>query len=395
MTFFDLPPIIERMLLVSDKISDLNFSVGQLPQVEVNGKLTPVQPLGLQKLTPYQTEIIAMTLLQENPEAADRLVKTGTADLSYSLPSRARFRCNVFQQRGVYSIVMRVIPTDIPSLGSLGLPAQISDIAELRNGLVLITGPTGSGKSSTLAAVIDIINETKYYHVVAIEDPIEYLHTHKNSTINQREVGHDTKDFPSALRAALRQAPKVILIGEMRDYETTEIALEAAETGHLVLSTLHTIDASKTIDRIIGLYPKNEEPIIRTRLAQTFRYILSQRLIPRANLRGRIAAVEILKSTPRTREYIENGESEGKSLLDAMHDGQLEGMQDFDGVIRDMIEQKIITLEDGLSFATNQNNLLLSLKGLTSGEDFMRAEAQSVIASRPQSPFPSNFTLNE
>ena len=395
MTFFDLPPIIERMLLVSDKISDLNFSVGQLPQVEVNGKLTPVQPLGLQKLTPYQTEIIAMTLLQENPEAADRLVKTGTADLSYSLPSRARFRCNVFQQRGVYSIVMRVIPTDIPSLGSLGLPAQISDIAELRNGLVLITGPTGSGKSSTLAAVIDIINETKYYHVVAIEDPIEYLHTHKNSTINQREVGHDTKDFPSALRAALRQAPKVILIGEMRDYETTEIALEAAETGHLVLSTLHTIDASKTIDRIIGLYPKNEEPIIRTRLAQTFRYILSQRLIPRADLRGRIAAVEILKSTPRTREYIENGESQGKSLLDAMHDGKIDGMQDFDDVIRDMIEQKIITLEDGLSFATNQNNLLLSLKGLTSGEDFMRAEAQSVIASHPQSRFPSNFTLNE
>jgi twitching motility protein PilT len=259
----------------------------------------------------------------------------------------------------------------------------------------LITGPTGSGKSSTLAAIIDIINETKHYHVVAIEDPIEYLHTHKNSTINQREVGHDTKDFPSALRAALRQAPKVILIGEMRDYETTEIALEAAETGHLVLSTLHTIDASKTIDRIIGLYPKNEEPIIRTRLAQTFRYILSQRLIPRADLRGRVAAVEILKSTPRTREYIENGESEGKSLLDAMHDGKLEGMQDFDGVIKEMIEQKIITLEDGLGFATNQNNLLLSLKGLTSGEDFMRAEAQNVLASRPQSRFPSGFTLTE
>jgi twitching motility protein PilT len=395
MTFFDLPPIIERMLLVSDKISDLNFSVGQLPQVEVNGKLTPVQPLGLQKLTPYQTEVIAMTLLQENPEAADRLVKTGTADLSYSLPSRARFRCNIFQQRGVYSIVMRVIPTDIPSLASLGLPPQISDIAELRNGLVLITGPTGSGKSSTLAAVIDIINETKHYHVVAIEDPIEYLHTHKNSTINQREVGHDTKDFPSALRAALRQAPKVILIGEMRDYETTEIALEAAETGHLVLSTLHTIDASKTIDRIIGLYPKNEEPIIRTRLAQTFRYILSQRLIPRADLRGRVAAVEILKSTPRTREYIENGESEGKSLLDAMHDGKLDGMQDFDSVIKEMIEQKVITVEDGLGFATNQNNLLLSLKGLTAGEDFIRTEAHNIVAAQSQSRFPAGFTLTE
>src|SRR6267142_2192563 len=304
MSFFDQPPIIERMLMVSDKISDLNFSVGQLPQVEINGKLTPVQPLGLQKLTPYQTEVIAMALLQENPEAAERLVTTGTADLSYSLPSRARFRCNIFQQRGVYAIVIRVIPTDIPTLASLSLPPQLAEVAELRNGLVLITGPTGSGKSSTLAAIIDVINEAKHYHVVAIEDPIEYLHTHKNSTINQREVGHDTKDFPSALRAALRQAPKVILIGEMRDYETTEIALEAAETGHLVLSTLHTIDASKTVDRIIGLYPKSEEPVIRTRLAQTFRYIVSQRLIPRADGRGRVAAIEILRSSPRTREYI-------------------------------------------------------------------------------------------
>ena len=394
MSFFDLPPIIERMLLVSDKISDLNFSVGQLPQVEVNGKLTPVQPLGLQKLTPYQTEIIAMTLLQENSEAAERLVQTGTADLSYSLPSRARFRVNIFQQRGVYSIVMRVIPTDIPTLASLSLPEQLAEIAELRNGLVLITGPTGSGKSSTLAAVIDVINETKHYHVVAIEDPIEYLHTHKNSTINQREVGNDTKDFPSALRAALRQAPKVILIGEMRDYETTEIALEAAETGHLVLSTLHTIDASKTIDRIIGLYPKNEEPIIRTRLTQTFRYIISQRLIPRADLRGRIAAVEILRSTPRTREYIENGEAEGKSLLDAMRDGKLDGMQDFDSVIKSLIEQNIISIEDGLGFATNQNNLLLSLKGLTSSEDFIRTQSENVVANQA-SRLPVGFTLND
>src|SRR2546429_2235502 len=378
MSFFDLPPVIERMLMVSDKISDLNFSVGQLPQVEINGKLTPVQPLGLQKLTPYQTEIIAMTLLEENPEAAERLVETGTADLSYSLPSRARFRCNVFQQRGVYSIVMRVIPTDIPTLASLSLPSQLAEIADLRNGLVLLTGPTGSGKSSTLAAIIDIINEKKHYHVVAIEDPIEYLHTHKNSTINQREVGQDTKDFPSALRAALRQAPKVILIGEMRDFETTEIALEAAETGHLVLSTLHTIDASKTVDRIIGLYPKNEEPVIRTLLAVTFRYIVSQRLIPRADNRGRIAAVEILRSSPRTREYIEEGEGEGKSLLDAMRDGKLDGMQDFDSVIKQMIERKIVTMEDGIAFATNQNNLLLALKGLSSSEDYIRTSNSNV-----------------
>lgn len=378
MSFFDLPPILERMLLVSDKISDLNFSVGQLPQVEINGKLTPVQPLGMQKLTPYQTEIIAMALMQGNPDAAEKLAHTGTSDLSYSLPSRARFRVNIFQQRGVYSIVMRVIPTDIPTLKSLNLPPQLADIAELRNGLVLMTGPTGAGKSSTQAAIIDIINEKKHYHVVTIEDPIEYLHSHKNSTINQREVGHDIKDFPSALRAALRQAPKVILIGEMRDFETTEIALEAAETGHLVLSTLHTIDASKTVDRIIGLYPKNEEPVIRTRLAQTFRYIISQRLIPRADRRGRVAAVEILRSSPRTREYIEAGEADGKSLLDAMKDGKLDGMQDFDSVIRDLIERGVVSLEDGLAFATNQNNLLLELKGVTVGEDYMNREGNGV-----------------
>jgi twitching motility protein PilT len=380
MSFFDLPPVLERMLLVSDKISDLNFSVGQLPQVEINGKLTPVQPLGMQKLSPYHTEIIAITLLNGNPEAAERLARTGTADLSYSLPSRARFRVNIFQQRGVYSIVMRVIPTDIPTLKSLGLPPQLAEIAELRNGLVLVTGPTGSGKSSTQASIIDIINDKKQYHIVTIEDPIEYLHGHKNSTINQREVGHDTSDFPSALRAALRQAPKVILIGEMRDYETTEIALEAAETGHLILSTLHTIDAAKTVDRIIGLYPKNEEAVIRTRLAQTFRYIISQRLIPRADGRGRIAAVEILRSSPRTREYIESGEGEGKSLLDAMRDGKLDGMQDFDAVIKDLIERRVITLEDGLAFATNQNNLLLSLKGLTAAEDYVRREADRIPA---------------
>jgi twitching motility protein PilT len=375
MSFLDLPPIIERMLLVSDKISDLNFSVGQPPQVEVNGKLTVVQPLGLQRLTPYQTEIIAMTLLEGNPDAAARLAHTGSADLSYSLPTHVRFRVNIFQQRGSYSIVMRVIPTAVPSLEELQLPTQLAEIATLRNGIVLVTGPTGAGKTSTLAAIIDRINNERHDHIITLEDPIEFLHTHRNATINQREIGTDAKDFPSALRAALRQAPKVILVGEMRDYETTEIALEAAETGHLVLSTLHTIDASKTVDRIIGLYPKNEEAVIRTRLAQTFRYILSQRLLPRADGQGRIAAVEILRSTPRTREYLQNGESEGKTLLDAMRDGTFDGMQDFDSVIKEFIERKTVTLEDGLAFATNPNNLMLTLKGVTAQDDYLRAEA--------------------
>jgi twitching motility protein PilT len=383
MSFLDLPPIIERMLQVSDNISDLNFSVGQPPQVEIDGRLVPVETFGIGRLTPYQTEIIAMSLMKGNVDAAERLAKSGATDLSYSLPTRTRFRVNIFQQRSTFCIVMRVIPTDIPTLASLSLPEQLADIAELRNGIVLLTGPTGSGKSSTLAAVIDIINRTKRYHIVTIEDPLEFMHTHRLSTINQREVGSDTRDFATALRSALRQAPKVILVGEMRDFETTEIALEAAETGHLVLSTLHTIDASKAVDRIIGLYPKNEERVIRTRLAQTFRYIVSQRLIPRADGTGRVAAVEILRSSPRTREYIENGEEQGKTLLDAMRDGKLDGMQNFDSVIKEMIEAGTITLEDGLTFATNSNNLQLALKGLSSAEDFLRAESEMASAPVP------------
>ena len=219
--------------------------------------------------------------------------------------------------------------------------SSCANIVELKNGIVLVTGPTGSGKSSTLAAVIDLINETKFYHIVTIEDPIEFLHGHKNSTIHQRELHSDTPNFALALRAALRQAPKVILVGEMRDRETMEVALEAAETGHLVLSTLHTIDAAKTVERIIGVFPKNEEKIIRTRLAQSFRYIVSQRLLPRADGSGRVAAIELLKATSRTREYIERGETEGKSLIDAMEQGDMEGMQTFDGEIENWSGQEL------------------------------------------------------
>lgn len=388
MSLLDVAPIIEQMLLISDNVSDLNFSTGQKPQVEISGTLYAASPMGLGKLSAFQTEMIAMAIMRDNPEAANQLARYGTADLSWSLPSKCRFRVNIFQQRNSYSIVMRVIPHEIPSFESLNVPPQLVDICGLRNGLVLVTGPTGSGKSSTLAAVIDRINEQKSYHIVTIEDPIEFLHSHKKCTINQREVGSDTKDFSSALRAALRQAPKVILVGEMRDLETTEIALEAAETGHLVLSTLHTIDASKTVDRIIGMYPKNEEKVIRTRLAQTFRYIVSQRLIPKADGKGRVAAVEILKSNPRTREYIEKGEEQGKSLLDAMRDGEIDGMQDFDTVIRKLIEQGVVSLEDGLSYATNQNNLMLLLKGLGGTEDFINQSAQSnsgMLATPPSS----------
>jgi twitching motility protein PilT len=380
--------VLQRMLAVSDKVSDLIFSPGRAPQVELMGELQPVPVPGLEKLLPLHTAALAKLIIGNHSNAYETLEKTGSADLSFSAPGFARFRVNIFMQRGTHAIVMRVIPNRPPQWSDFNLPVALREIAELKNGVVLVTGPTGSGKSTTLAAVIDLVNETKAYHIVTIEDPIEFLHTHKRSTIHQRELHSDTPSFSLALRAALRQAPKVILVGEMRDRETIEVALEAAETGHLVLSTLHTIDASKTVDRIVGVFPKNEEKVIRTRLAQTFRFIVSQRLIPRADGQGRIAAVEILKSTPRTREYVSEGESEGKMLLDAMRDGRLEGMQDFDTVIKGMIENGTVTTEDGLSFATNPNNLVLALNGMSASDDFLASEkngpgAKPAAAARP------------
>src|SRR5688500_2984806 len=293
----NLIAVLREMLRASDQVSDLIFSPGRPPQIELAGKLVPVRIAGLEKLTPAHTAGIAKLILANQQAAIDSLEKNGSADLSFSVPGDARFRVNIFRQRGTHAIVMRVIPMRPPRFSDFNLPDTLKEIADLKNGIVLVTGPTGSGKSSTLAAVIDLINELHYYHIVTIEDPIEFLHMHKNSTIHQRELHSDTLSFSVALRAALRQAPKVILVGEMRDRETIEVALEAAETGHLVLSTLHTIDASKTVDRIIGVFPKNEERVIRTRIAQSFRYIVSQRLIPVSDGKGRIAAIEILKAT--------------------------------------------------------------------------------------------------
>ena len=367
--------VLREMLRAADKVSDLIFSPGRPPQIEVSGKLVPVQVTGLEKLTPAHTAGIAKLIIGNQQAAADSLDKTGSADLSFSAPGEARFRVNIFKQRGTHAIVMRVIPMRPPQFKDFNLPEQLSEIANIKNGIVLVTGPTGSGKSSTLAAIIDLINEMHYYHIVTIEDPIEFLHNHKNSTIHQRELHSDTPSFAIALRAALRQAPKVILVGEMRDRETIEVALEAAETGHLVLSTLHTIDASKTVDRIIGVFPKNEERVIRTRISQSFRYIISQRLIPRADGNGRIAAIEILKSTMRTREYIEKGESEGKSLVDAMEQGDQDGMQTFDSVLEKLIREGIITAEGALSYATNANNLLLKISDLAGASPVAKPEA--------------------
>ena len=361
--------IVATMLKVSKQVSDLIFSPGRMPQNEVNGQLKEVNISGVGKLTPDATRQIATDLIGRNEIVAEKLEKEGSTDLSYGLPGIARFRVNVFRQRGSHAIVMRVIPQVIPDFAALSLPPQLGDAADLRNGIVLVTGPTGSGKSSTLAAILNKINEEKAYHILTIEDPIEFLHLHKKSTIHQRELHSDTPSFALALRAALRQAPKVILVGEMRDRETIEIALEAAETGHLVFSTLHTVDASKTIERIIGAFPLSDQQAIRNRVSKAFRLIISQRLIPRKDGTGRIAAIEILKSTMRTREYVEKGEGEGKSLIDAMRDGSTEGMQYFDGELERLIRAGIIDLETGLGYASNAGNLRLELA------DFVEAAA--------------------
>jgi len=350
------------MLRTSSKISDLFFTPGKPPLVEISGKLAPAG--AARALTCDDTRRIASDLIGNNQHAIDNLKELGSCDVSYSLPGAHRFRVNIFMQRGSCAVVMRVIPGKVPDFESLNLPPELEKIVGLRNGIVLVTGPTGSGKSSTLAAIIDKINKEQSYHVLTIEDPIEFLHPHKNCIVNQRELHSDTPSFALALRAALRQAPKVILVGEMRDKETIEIAMEAAETGHLVLSTLHTIDASKTVERIVGVFPMAEQHTLRNRLAKSFRYIISQRLVPRKDGAGRVAILEILKSTLRTRDYVEKGEGEGKTLLDAMRVGDQEGMQHFDGSIEKLIREGVLDVETGLAYATNPDNLQLDLADL-------------------------------
>ena len=355
------PALITALVNSCQGLSDLIFSPGRMPQAEVSGRLMMPAITGLNVLTPNDTARITADLIGEDRIAAQSLKDEGSADLSYSIPQVSRFRVNIFRQRGSYAIVMRVIARNIPTFQELQLPEELKKIAMLRTGAVLVTGPTGSGKSSTLAAIIDLINCTRAEHIITIEDPIEFIHPHKKATIHQRELHTDTVSFASALRAAMRQAPKVILVGEMRDKETIEIALTAAETGHLVLSTLHTIDASKTVERIVGAFPLSEQGAIRTRLAATFRYFVAQKLLPKKNQEGRTAIFEILKSTLRTRSYIEQGEKEGKSLLDAIRDGSQDGMQCFDGELEKLVREGKVELRTALQYATNEGNLRLML----------------------------------
>jgi twitching motility protein PilT len=347
------PALLGAMLRAEQKISDLIFSPGRPPQVQVYGQMIPVQVPGLTVLSADDTRHIAADLIADNKQAITTLREHGACDISFGLPGLARFRVNIFIQRGSCAVVMRVIPTEIPDFATLRLPQSLSDITKLRDGIVLVTGPAGSGKSSTLAVLLDAINREKNYHIITVEDPIEFLHNHKSSTIHQRELHSDTPSFAHALRSAMRQAPKVILVGEMRDRETIEIVLEAAETGHLVLSSLNTMDAPKTIERVVGSFASGEQPMVRERFAKSFRYIVCQRLMPKTDRSGRVAAFEILKANARTRECIEKGERENKTLLEAIKAGTAEGMQHFDGDIARLVKSQVVDFETGLSFATN------------------------------------------
>src|ERR1700677_1428812 len=345
--------LLAGMLRASDKVSDLIFSPGRPPQVEIHGQLTAVEISGSSVLSADDTRRIAADLIGTNKQAINTLREQGSCDISYGLPGMARFRVNVFIQRGSCAIVMRVIPTVIPTFGSLRLPAQLEEAAKVRNGIILVTGGTGSGKSSTLAALIDRINGEYCYHVLTVEDPIEFLHKHKKSTVHQRELHSDAPNFSLALRAALRQAPRVIMVGEIRDRDTLEILLEAAENGHLVLSSMNTVDSTKSVERIVGTFAASEQQSVRERLAKTFRYIIAQRLIPRTDGGDRIAVVEILKSNARTRDCVEQGERPGRTLLDAIKSSENEGMQHFDGEIAKLVRSGLVDLETGLCFASN------------------------------------------
>ena len=347
--------ILSKMLDAFDNVSDLNITVGKPFQVESSGELkqVDVDPC-FKTLTPFQTEIFALNLINGDRRLTEILLKEGSCDLSYELPGKARFRVNIFSQRGNYSIVLRKLETEIPTIKGLNLPDAFNKMPSEKNGIILVTGSTGSGKSTSLAALLNEINETSSVHIVTLEDPVEFQHPHKKSTFNQREMGTDFDEFSNGLRAALRQAPKVILVGEMRDRETVEIGLSAAETGHLVLSTLHTVDAGQTINRILGMFSIEEEKQLRIRLADTVRWIVCQRLLPKKG-GGRVAAFEILGSNLRVKDTILNGESEGKTFYDIIQASKSSGMMTFDNCIVRLFEKDLIDQKTAFAYCSRKN----------------------------------------
>ena len=350
----EIDHILTRMLDSHSSVSDLNLTVGRPLQVESAGELLPVEiKPSIKTLSPFQTETIAMNLINGDRRLTETLIRTGSCDLSYSLPGKARFRVNIFSQTGQYSIVLRQLESKVPTIRDMKLPESFFDVAKELNGIVIFTGATGTGKTTSLAAILEDINEKRAVHVVTLEDPIEYQHPHKKATFNQRELGRDYDSFANGLRAALRQAPKVILVGEMRDRETVEIGLTAAETGHLVLSTLHTVDAGQAINRMLGMFTNEEEKQVRIRLADTVRWIVSQRLLPKIG-GGRVAAFEILRMNIRVKEAILQGESEGKTYYEMMQTGRPFGMTTFDDHIIGLYEQGLISQETALAYASNK-----------------------------------------
>ena len=354
MTKAELDYILGTMLDSHKNVSDLNITVEKPLQVESSGELVGVaiEP-PVEKLTPFQTETISLNIINRNRRLTEDLIKTGSCDCSYSLGAKARFRVNIFTQRGHYTIILRKLSTDIPSVDQLNLPPIFHTIAKEKTGLVLVTGATGSGKSTTLAALLNELNETKSMHIDTLEDPVEFVHPQKKATFNQREMGNDFSTFASGLRAALRQAPKVILVGEMRDRETVEIGMSAAETGHLVMSTLHTINAGQTINRIVGMFDQAEEKQIRIRLAETVRWVVSQRLLPKVG-GGRVAALEIMGNNLRVKDAIEHGESEGKTFYEIIEAAGSFGWKTFDMAIMELFEQGLVTEETALLYCTNK-----------------------------------------
>ncbi len=368
---------ITAMLRSYDNISDLNLTVGKPLQVEAAGVLRPVQVLPpVHKLTPFQTEVFALNMIGSDKRLLSELLHSGSCDLSYSLGDEARFRVNIFSQKGCYSIILRKLETNIPTIAGMEFPAVFHKIAQEKNGLVLFTGATGSGKTTSLAALLHQINQERQVHVITLEDPIEYVHPHIKATFNQRELGKDFDSFATGIRAALRQAPKVILVGEMRDRETLETAIAAAETGHLVFSTLHTIDAGQAINRILGFYEQEEQPQIRNRLVDTLRWVVGQRLLPKVS-QGRIAAIEILSTGLRTKDLIMNGErGDDKTFYKVIEAGSAGGMRTFDQHIVELFDQGLITEKTAMSYCTKRTEVARKLDTLKAA----RGEATSTLS---------------